>query len=57
MAEGGGSRVANAGIHQESGRRNPNKEEPTGLAAEATDFPSSYLLASQWGPATAGAKG
>lgn len=56
-AEGDGSRAASTGIHQRLGRRNPNEVKPTGLTAEATDFPSSYLLASQRGPAAADTKG
>lgn len=57
MAEGDGSRAASVGIHQRFGRRNPSEEEPIELTAEATDFPSSCLLASQRGPAIATAKG
>lgn len=57
MAEGDGYRDATAGIYQRFGRRNPNKEKPTGLTVEATDFPSSDLLTSQRGSATSDAKG
>lgn len=48
---------ASAGIQQKFGRRNPNKEKPTGLTVEATDFPSSVLLMSQRDPATSDAIG
>lgn len=48
---------ASAGTQQRFGRRNPNKEKPTGLTVEAIDVCSSYLLTSQRGPAASDAIG